>query len=236
MAEEDVLAPLVRSPALMERRSMSEHIAISLRDAIRSGALPDGTELNQMSLAAHYGVSRVPVREAMLQLQAEGWITNRLHQRAVVRGISSDRIAEMLEIRTTLECSLIERAIPKMTEHTLSRLEDLCNTMEKSADHDAWLAANAEFHRVLYEGANRPATLELLEQLQSQIERYVRTHGRDIARERDAMAEHRDIIANVRAGSAESSQRLLRLHIGHTLERFQASSDNVDRKIDATAS
>jgi DNA-binding GntR family transcriptional regulator len=215
---------------------MSEHIAISLRDAIRSGALADGTELNQMSLAAHYGVSRVPVREAMLQLQAEGWITSKHHQRAVVRGISSDRIAEMLEIRTTLECSLIERAIPRMTEPALSRLEDLCKTMERSPDHGAWLAANAEFHQVLYEGANRPATLELLEQLQSQIERYVRTHGRDIARERDALAEHRAIIENVRAGSIKATQRLLRLHIGHTLERFQASSDNVDHRTDATAS
>ena len=126
-------APLVLSPALTERRSISEHIAISLRDAIRSGALADGTELNQMSLAAHYGVSRVPVREAMLQLQAEGWMTSRLHQRAVVRGISSDRIAEMLEIRTTLECSLIERAIPTMTEPTLILDSKICAVPWKKA-------------------------------------------------------------------------------------------------------
>ena len=233
---DDVFAPLVRSPALTERRSVSDHVLASLRDAIRSGALPDGTELNQMSLAAHYGISRVPIREALLQLQAEGWITARHHQRAVVRGMSIERIAEMIELRLTLECTLLKFAVPRMTPASIARLDSVCEEMEHSVDHDAWLSANSAFHRVLYEVANRPATLEILEQISSQVERYIRNKGSSLAREREALAEHRAIVNAVRSGSVEQTQERMRAHIGHTLARFREESTTMsDRQIDAAS-
>ena len=233
---DDLFAPLVLSPALIERRSVSDHVLASLRDAIRSGALPDGTELNQMSLAAHYGISRVPIREALMQLQAEGWITARHHHRAVVRGISSDRIAEMIELRLTLECTLLEYAVPRMTAASIARLDAVCNEMEQCTDHDAWLRANSAFHHVLYEVANRPATLEMLEQISSQVERYIRSKGSTLAREREALAEHRAIVDAVRAGSIAQTQELMRGHIGHTLARFREESTTMlDRRIDAAS-
>jgi DNA-binding GntR family transcriptional regulator len=209
---------------LDDRRSFSEHIAIWLRDAIRSGELADGAELNQIALADQFGVSRVPVREAMRQLQAEGWIDAKRHQRAVVRGISRERILEILELRALIESFLIEKAVATIGEAELQRLSGLCDEMDAADDHLHWLELNQTFHSALYASAGTVTATELLEQLSAQVERYVRSHGEHISREGEADAEHRAILAAVARRDVAESQRLVQLHIGHTTERFRESS------------
>lgn len=209
---------------LNERRSFSEHIAISLRDAIRSGSLPDGYELNQIALAEHFGVSRVPVREAMRQLQAEGWIDAKRHQRAVVRGFSPERIVEILELRAAIEAFLIEKTCAAITRAELSRLDSLCDEMAASRDHRHWLELNQVFHNSLYVPAQSQTASELLDQLGSQVERYVRSINATIGREREAVAEHRRIVVAVRKRDVTESQRLIRAHINQTLIRFREAA------------
>jgi DNA-binding GntR family transcriptional regulator len=217
--------PLPLEPlALNDRRSFSEHIAISLRDAIRSGSLPDGYELNQIALAEHFGVSRVPVREAMRQLQAEGWIDAKRHQRAVVRGFSPERIVEILELRVAIEAFLIEKTVGAISAAELKRLDGLCDEMSASRDHRHWLELNHVFHTSLYESANSQTATELLDQLSSQVERYVRSISASIDREREAVEEHRAILAAVRKRDVAESQRLIRVHIKQTLQRFQEAA------------
>jgi DNA-binding GntR family transcriptional regulator len=210
--------------ALDDRRSFSEHIAISLRDAIRSGELADGAELNQIALADRFGVSRVPVREAMRQLQAEGWIDAKRHQRAVVRGISRERVLEILELRALVEMLLIEKTVATISEAELQRLTGLCDEMDATPDHQHWLELNHTFHSALYTSANSVTATELLEQLSGQVERYVRSHGEHISREGEADAEHRAILAAVQRRDVAESRRLVQLHIGHTTQRFRESS------------
>lgn len=210
--------------ALDDRRSFSEHIVIRLRDAIRSGELADGSELNQIALADRFGVSRVPVREAMRQLQAEGWIDAKRHQRAVVRGIGRERILEILELRALIETFLIEKAVATISGAELTRLGALCDEMDATADHRHWLELNQTFHSALYASANSVTATELLEQLGAQVERYVRSHGEHISREGEADAEHRAILAAVAQRDIAESQRLVQLHIGHTTQRFRESS------------
>ena len=84
---------------LSDRRTTSDQIADVIREAILAGEFDDGEELNQVALAKHFHVSRVPLREALRQLQAEGLVTAKAHQRAVVSSLSVDRV---LEIRGTL--------------------------------------------------------------------------------------------------------------------------------------
>ena len=217
--------PLPLPPlALDDQRSFSEHIAILLREAIRSGELPDGFELNQIALAEHFGVSRVPVREAMRQLQAEGWIDAKRHQRAVVRGFTTERVVEIFELRTVLETFLIEKTIATITEPEMQRLEALCDEMTASSDHRHWLELNRVFHGALYASANSPTATELVDQLSSQVERYVRAHGEVIDREREAVEEHRAILRAVKARDVAASQDLVKRHIGHTLARFREAA------------
>jgi len=216
--------PLAPLPESDDRRSFSEHIATALRAAIRDGALPDGFELNQIALAEHFGVSRVPVREAMRQLQAEGWIDAKRHQRAVVRGLTDERIIEILELRAVIESFLIEKTIATISPRELDRLDALCDEMAASRDHRHWLELNELFHTALYASAESLTASELVAQLSSQVERYVRSSGEPIAREDEATAEHRTILAAVRRRDVAESQRLVRLHISHTTERFREAA------------
>jgi DNA-binding GntR family transcriptional regulator len=223
--------PLDPIPALTDRRSYSELIAISLRDAIRLGSLPDGYELNQIALAEHFGVSRVPVREAMRQLQAEGWIDAKRHQRAVVRGFSRERILETLELRGVIEAFLVAKAIPAISAAQLNRLDALCDEMTASRDHRHWLELNGLFHTELYAPAQSLTANALVEQLSSHVERYLRSHGEQISREAEAVAEHRSILAAVRNRDVAESQRLVRTHIGHTTERFREASATTSKGV-----
>jgi DNA-binding GntR family transcriptional regulator len=210
---------------LDDRRSFSENIAIWLRDAIRSGELADGSELNQIALADRFGVSRVPVREAMRQLQAEGWIDAKRHQRAVVRGISRERILEILELRAVIETFLIEKAVATIAPADLQRLAALCDEMDATADHQHWLELNQTFHSALYASANSVTATELLEQLGAQVERYIRSHGEHISREGEADAEHRAILAAAGRRDVAEARRLVQLHISHTTQRFRESTE-----------
>lgn len=202
---------------LKDRRTASEAVAESLRSAIRSGRLADGAELNQVALAEHFGVSRVPVREAMRQLQAEGWITARPHHRAVVHALGREQILEILELRALLESHLMAKSVANIGEARLARLERLCEQMERLTDHERWLEANRTFHRELYVDSGAETTIELVEQLSAQVERYVRDlRGKGVERNGEAVAEHRAILEAVRARDVPKAKRLIEAHIEHT--------------------
>src|SRR5215510_118083 len=98
-------------PASKYRRMLAVDVTACLRNAIQTGLLPDGIELNQVALAEHLGVSRVPVREAMRSLQAEGWISARANYRATVQAVSAERIKQIFELRTLLEVHCLRRAV-----------------------------------------------------------------------------------------------------------------------------
>jgi DNA-binding GntR family transcriptional regulator len=204
---------------LRARQTAAGYVADSLRAAIQTGQLSDGTELNQVALAEHFGISRVPVREALRALEAEGWITALPHRRAVVQAVSPERIQETFEIRALLESHLIQKAVERIGDGTIAELKALCKKMDAIKDHTAWVAANAQFHHTLLESAESPMALELVVQLSSQVERYLRLRGEDVIRESEAGREHRAIIEAVAARDAATAGELIHTHIDHTRER-----------------
>ena len=157
-------------PASKERRTLAVDVTSCLRSAIQSGLLPDGIELNQVALAEHFGVSRVSVREAMRALEAEGWISARAHHRAVVQAVSPERVDQIFELRALLEAHCLGRAIRTIDSVRIKRLCAICDQMDKLIDHNAWLAANRQFHRTLLESPGSDLATELIEQLTSQGE------------------------------------------------------------------
>jgi DNA-binding GntR family transcriptional regulator len=210
-------------PPVAERRTVAGHVADTLRAAIRTGAIGDGAELNQVALAEHFGVSRVPVREALRALEAEGWITARAHRRAFVQTLSVERVTEIFDVRGLLEVHLLEKTIATLDGERLANLRALCDAMDVMDDHAAWLVANRDFHRLLHDGADAPLTVELLEGLGAQVERYLRLHGEGFDREREAGAEHRAILDAAVAGDVATASRLLHAHIDRTRRRVVAA-------------
>lgn len=210
-----------------ERRITADYVADALRDAIHRGELADGATLNQAAIATHFGVSRVPVREAMRQLQAEGLIDTRAHRLAVVRALDLERIVEIYDLRAMLEGFVIERAVPNLSVADLAAAGRLARRMEDEADHARWLGLNAAFHALLYAPSGAETTLELIEQLRARGERYVRlwSRGSGIHRPVEAGAEHAEILRLVEAGDGPAARRAIELHIGHTRERLVAQRE-----------
>lgn len=207
-----------------ERRITADYVADALRDAIHRGELADGAELNQAALATHFGVSRVPVREAMRQLQAEGLIDTRAHRLAVVRALDLDRVVELYDVRALLEGFAIERAVPLLTNADLRAARTLDEQMRGDVDHARWLELNARFHRLLYAPSGAETTLELIDQLRARGERYVRlwSHGPGIHRPLEAGEEHAAIVALCEAGDAAGARAAIERHIHHTRDRLMA--------------
>lgn len=205
-----------------ERRITADYVADALRDAIHRGELADGAELNQAALATHFGVSRVPVREAMRQLQAEGLIDTRAHRLAVVRALGLDRVIEIYDVRALLEGFTIERAVPHLSRGDLRAARVLDEQMRGDVDHARWLELNARFHRLLYAPSGAETTIELIDQLRARGERYVRlwSHGSGIHRPVEAGEEHAHIVDLCEAGDAAGARTAIERHIHHTRDRL----------------
>jgi DNA-binding GntR family transcriptional regulator len=214
---------------LGNRRITADYVADALRQAIHSGDLADGAALNQAAIAVHFGVSRVPVREAMRQLQAEGLIDTHAHRLAVVRALDLERLVELYDLRALLEGFVLERAVPAIDAPCMAELRLLVAQMHDEQDHRHWLEHNARFHRLLYEPSQAETTLELVEQLRARGERYVRlwSRGSGIHRPAEAGAEHAEILRLVACGDAAGARRAVERHVRHTRDRLVARAATV---------
>lgn len=219
----------------IERKTVTDMALEVLRERILRGEYAEGEQLRQDALAESLGVSRIPVREALRQLEAEGLVTFTPHYGAVVSSLSLEEIEELCELRALLESELMRIAITNLVEEDHERVEAILAAYEAAferGDIAEWGALNWRFHSALLSAADRPLTLNVLSTLHNQSDRYMRmqlalTHGEDTA-----IGEHRAIAAAARTGEADCAARLLREHIigaGHRLIEFlRVHRDDID--------
>lgn len=201
-----------RAPKLL-RQTSTGRVAAMLRDQILSGALPEGMQLRQEKLAAELGVSRVPIREALHQLEAEGLVTLESHKGAVVSGLSIDDLEEVYEIRARLETWLLELSMPLLTQQDYARTEALLATMAEDQQDEHWSSLNWSFHSTLYAPANRPQTLELIRKLYLNAYRHFPLPIR-LTGGRDRMhREHEFLLKLCREGDVQRAKDHLEQHI-----------------------
>lgn len=188
----------------------------AIRDGILHGNYAAGEPLRQDALADELGVSRIPIREALRQLEAEGLVRFSPHRGAIVSSLSLAEIDEVFEIRAKLEPDLLRRALPRLTTYQLDQTDDILDRYADalhSGDVSQWGELNWQFHSTLYSPAERPITLSILHRLHQQSDRYLRmqlalTHGETRANE-----EHRAIAAAAREGDVKRACALMRQHI-----------------------
>lgn len=206
----------------LQRRTTSDTIADELREAIVRGDFPDGAKLNQVDLAREFGVSRVPIREALRQLRAEGLITSEAHMRAAVVGHTLERVVEILELRTLLEIYLMRRSAARMTKEDYAELRAMCAKMTTTRSHDKWLALNTEFHDRLYSHASAPVASELSHQLSLRVQRYVSmVRSSELRRAGDPNQEHLAILDALERNDIATAQAQLETHIQHTVDQVK---------------
>jgi DNA-binding GntR family transcriptional regulator len=224
------LSAIKLDPGFRGRRITADYVADGLREAIQSGQLADGAVLNQAAIAAHFGVSRVPVREAMRQLLAEGLIESQAHHLAVVRGLPIERLAEIYDNRALLEAYLVERATPQVTTEVIQRLREIELGMRDVVDHSRWLEQNAEFHDLINRAARDVTGTELVGQLRLRAQRYVRmwSGGAGVHRPEEAGKEHAEILDRIEAGDAAGARAAVEHHIRHTGELLVAYGRSIE--------
>ena len=193
--------------------SAGSRVAQGLRDRLRTGALPPGAVLSQAEIATEYGVSRIPVRDALHLLSTEGLVDLGVSG-AVVTGLSIPELQELYELREAIEPVVTGIAVPNVGRAEIAQMATLVEQMETEGISPAdWLEANARFHALVYERADRPRMVALTEQLRRLTDRYVYLHLDVIGDVEHLHDEHRRILVALRKGDPREVAELTRLHL-----------------------
>lgn len=217
-AELDVLVPDV----LRGRQTIQEIVAEALRDAIVTGRLKGGARLHQDGIASKLGVSRMPVREALRQLESEGLVVFTPHRRVSVAALSPQELREIYEIRSALEILALDLGVSRLSMRDFARLGVLLDQMDRVTDPGRWLDLNRAFHGTLYRASGRIRLCALIDSLRGNVERYLRIYVAAVERRAQAQAEHRRILRFCRRGQAAEAKKALRLHLSGTVDQLEA--------------
>lgn len=196
-------------------KTASQWLFGELRDAIIRGELPAGQPIRQDAIALKYNVSRMPVREAMRLLEAEGLVEQEPHHGAVVAELDADDALELFEIRMALEVLGIRRSFPLLKDDQLERIEEAHKALIKARRNEL-LLRHREFHLSLYAAAGSRLQKLIGDQLDA-AQRYHLRFGRDSIEvsETDAQ-EHLELVEAAYNRDVRTGLRIMRSHLGES--------------------
>jgi DNA-binding GntR family transcriptional regulator len=201
-------------------RTATEYVEAALKAAILSGKLVGGTPLRQEELAEVFGVSRMPVREALRQLETQALLDFVPHKGAVVTEISAQDAADSFAIRRALEPAALRLSIPELDEDDFARARGLIADMDSEGDLGRMGELNRRFHMSLYARAGRPKLLALVEQQLAAGDRYVRFVLAAKGREHMSQETHRGMLAAAAARDVESALAILDEHLSAAADKI----------------
>ena len=204
------------STILLKHRTLSAAVVDQLRQSILDGTHPAGSQLRQDALSEAYGVSRIPVREALFQLEAEGLVRIVPQKGAIVSELSLDEINDVFDLRRLLEPRMLARSAPRFEAEDFARLDDIHGNFEQAiaaGNVSAWGQINADFHMALYVRADQPRTRSIVAALLQTSDRYTRVQLSNTTAMGIAEKEHAELIALCRAKRIDDACRFLEKHI-----------------------
>ncbi|QOR70689.1 GntR family transcriptional regulator [Ruania alkalisoli] len=196
-------------------RSVGAMVYGLLQEAILSGTLRPGQKLRQETLAEQIGVSRLPVRSALIQLESDGLVEFHDRRGATVRSISPDQAKEVYRIRALLEVDALKQSMKRSSPERVERLRDLAKAADGQHEGPEFVEARTQFYAELYDAEHNPITWEMIEQLRLKMGRYVlgwrvvggsHTHS------------HEDLVDAFASGDATKASALLRKHLAEVLK------------------
>jgi DNA-binding GntR family transcriptional regulator len=187
-----------------------------LRQSLDRGRWSPGEPLRQEEIAAEFGVSRVPVREAFFQLQAEGLVQVVPNKGVYVTTLTAANLREHFRLRRLLESDVLADAVPLHTAASLHRLETVQGTLDKARTVADWMAGDREFHEALYAPADRPETLALIRRVRFIVDRFYFARLKPSTRAQGWYEEHHALIRAARRRDPAAAVRLLVKHLDET--------------------
>jgi DNA-binding GntR family transcriptional regulator len=192
-------------------RTIGEMVYAVLKEAIMNGAFAPGEWLGQESLATAIGVSRIPVRTALLQLEAEGLVTFHPHRGARVRNLTAEQIAEIYRLRTLLESYALRLSMTRLTPERLERLRGLAEQLDEEPEGGEFLETRVRFYRDLYDADHNPLLVQMIEELRGMVGRYLLSYR--ILGDRQHQHVHSDLIERVAAGDLAGAESWIYAHL-----------------------
>lgn len=203
----------------------------AIENAILDGEYKDGDSLNELKLSKELGVSRTPVREALMQLELEGLVKNIPNKGSVVVGVSQQDTRDIYEIRIRIEGLAARLCAEKITDEELKALEKIVDLQEfylmKNDTEQIW-KLDSDFHKIIYDASrSRPLRFML-----SNFHNYIKK-ARDISvqtegRAEKTVAEHRAILNAIVDGNGALAEELTAKHITNAEQNLFSNKDNSD--------
>lgn len=203
-------------PASSIAQTTSSAVTQLLRQSLDRGRWASGAPLRQEEIAAELGVSRVPVREALFQLQAEGLVHMVPNKGMYVRTASAADLHEWFRLRQLIETDVLVEAVPLHDAASINRLETVQAALDKARSVADWIAGDREFHEALYAPAQRPESLAIVRRLRFLVDRFYFARMKPGTRAQGWHQEHHALIRAVRRRDAAAAARVLQAHLAET--------------------
>ncbi len=211
-------AEAVSAPRALSPRALYQDVAERLRQQIFARELEPGSWIDEQKLAAEYGISRTPLREALKVLAVEGLVTMKVRRGAYVTEMSRDDVAQVYHLLGLLEADAAEEVARRASDAQIAELRRLHERLEKQArSRDAFFATNEAFHLKLLEIAGNRWRTQVVTDLRK-VMKLNRHHSLfRQGRLADSLAEHRGLMAAIEARNAAAAGRRMREHFANGL-------------------
>jgi DNA-binding GntR family transcriptional regulator len=191
----------------------------AIRERILRGELAEGAQIRQEVVAAEFGISAIPVREALRHLEAEGLVTFQTNRGAVVSSLSLDEIEEVYDIRALLEPDMLRRSIPLLSAGNLGAARSYLEKYDAAlleGGLGAWNEWHWKLHSTLYQPGNRPVSIGIVRNLNYKTDRYARMRMSLTGWQQAPEEGHAAILERCAHKDVEGACELLRRHITHS--------------------
>jgi DNA-binding GntR family transcriptional regulator len=197
-------------PGGQDRRvaTIHEQVTSALRDAVRNGEFEPGQPLRQAELAERFGVSAVPVREALRALEQDGIVASLPRRGWIVPKLTVRDIEEVYELREILEQKGLRDAIPRLTGEHLAELERLADKISATSQPDRHLELRERFYQVLYGASGSQRLTSLIMGLHSQLAPYLRR-----LRVENSSETHRRLMEALIGRDVETASEIISMHL-----------------------
>jgi DNA-binding GntR family transcriptional regulator len=209
----------VESPRPLVQRALYQEVAERLRQQIYARELEPGSWIDELKLAADYGISRTPMREALKVLAVEGLVTMKVRRGAYVTEMSADDVAQVYHVMALLESDAAGIVAAHASDTERAELKALHERLEKQArQRDAFFATNEQFHLAVLRIAGNRWAMQVVTDLRK-VMKLNRHHSLfKTGRLADSLAEHRALMAAIEARNPKEATRLMRAHFENGLE------------------
>ncbi|WPC06236.1 GntR family transcriptional regulator [Pseudomonas benzenivorans] len=194
----------------------AERIRLAIEDGIRTGALPPGTVIDEAEFMRKYKISRTPLREAMLQLQAQGLLTSQPRGGMIVTKMNLQQLLALWELLAELEGLCARLACERMTDSERQQLEQVLEAaapVVEANDLEAWKAANQKFHELIYRGCRNPFLREHIFQIRARTGAYRQHAFGAVGHLQSSWAQHRDVVTAILSHDGAAAYKAMVRHL-----------------------